>query len=161
MLIYMNRANMSFYVCVDEALSCDQMWLGAFCLPVCKNRAANINEQTLAWYLRNKKKKLQIALLFLWRGIWITEQKNKCEELGISPVPSVFAPRSDLLRPADGAVSSSVIHPVGGCLSRVGEALPINRLCMSSLHIWGMHGMEGVPKKPWVYIIMFCITAWC
>jgi len=44
-----------------------------------------------------------------------------------------------------------MIHPVGGCLSRVGEALPINRLCMSSLHIWGMLGMEGVPKKPWVY----------
>lgn len=66
-------------------------------------------------------------------------------------MPSVFASRSDLLRPTDGAVSSSVIHPVGGCLSRVGEALPINRLCMSSLHIWGMLGMEGVPKKPRVY----------
>lgn len=55
-------------------------------------------------------------------------------ELRISTLPSLFAVSAALLGPDDGSCERLSDSSVGGCLSQVGEVLPIYSLCMGSQH---------------------------
>lgn len=73
--------------------------------------------------MKAKKKKKKIANFFplMW-GL------NKCAESrqeGAEDLPSLFPVSAALLGPSDGSWERLSDSSVGGCLSRVGEVLPI------------------------------------